>query len=258
LLNKIDLKNVTFIIPVFYDSEDRKQNLEIIIKWLKHNFDTNIFLKETGIENHFSYLSNEVEHYEFEFKENGIFHKTKILNDLNRKVKTPYVSSYDIDILLPINQYINSIQKLNDGFDFVYPYIYFYRIPRKPFIDLFNENFNENFFINYDQNYNTGESYGGVYFYNKESFILAGTENENYISYGPEDWERPIRFEKLGFRIYRMQGNLYHINHWTGINSGDHNPYFKHNNEEFEKIKNMSKDQLQEYIKTWGWNNANI
>ena len=95
-------------------------------------------------------------------------------------------------------------------------------------------------------------------FFNKKSFISAGMENENYISYGPEDWERPIRFQTLGFKIERLDGNLYHINHWNGKNSSEDNPYYHHNNQEFEKIKKMNKQELQEYIKMWKWCDVNI
>ncbi len=254
----INLENTTFIIPIYYDSNDRKENLEIIINWIKKNFKTNIYIKEVGKNPIFEYLKNNIEYYEFEYQENNIIHRTKILNDLTKKVNTPYISNYDADILLPINQYVNAIQKLNDGFDFVYPYTYFYRMERKNFIDEFKEKLNEDIFINYKSIINSGESYGGVLFFNKKSFIEAGMENENYISYGPEDWERPIRFEKLGFKLHRMEGNLYHINHWMGINSNTNNPYFHENNNEFEKVKNMSKEELQEYIKTWKWINDNI
>ena len=256
--NMINLKNITFIIPIYYDSEDRKQNLEIIIKWIKYNFETNIYIKEVGNKSYFSYLKNDIDLYEFEFQDNDIIHRTKILNDLTKKTNTPFVCNYDADILLPINQYIESLHRLNSGIDFVYPYTYFYRIPRQNFIELFLNNFNEKTFIEYNKNYNTGESYGGVLFFNKNSFIKAGMENENYISYGPEDWERPIRFNNLGFNIERLDGNLYHIDHWIGDNSSTNNPHFFNNHKEFEKVKQMNKEELQEYIKTWEWCNVNI
>ena len=131
-------------------------------------------------------------------------------------------------------------------------------MPRQNFIKQFLNNFNETTFINYNENYNTGSSYGGVLFFNKKSFIAAGMENEHYISYGPEDWERPIRYSTLDFKIERLDGNLYHIDHWIGDNSSTNNPHFFNNNVEFEKVKQMNKEQLIEYIKTWEWCNVNI
>jgi cell division GTPase FtsZ len=40
----IDFKDVTFIIPVRFDSEDRKRNFRITIAFLEKHFDTNIIV----------------------------------------------------------------------------------------------------------------------------------------------------------------------------------------------------------------------
>lgn len=254
----INLKDITFIIPVFYDSDDRKENLEIIIKWIRKHFNTNIYIKEIGKNNHFKYLEKDLDYYDFCFQDHDIMHRTKMLNDLTKIVSTKYVSCYDTDVLLPVNKYAMCLEKLNNGIDFIFPYTYFYRIIRDNFINVFKETLDENILINFNQSYNHGSSYGGAYFYNKQSFINAGMENENYISYGGEDWERPIRFSNLGFKVERLDGILYHIDHFKGLNSERNHPFFQQNELEFEKVKKMSKEELQTYIKTWEWCNVNI
>ena len=45
---KIDLKDVTFTIPVNVEHSDRKENIELAIKHLTNNFDTNIIVGEQG------------------------------------------------------------------------------------------------------------------------------------------------------------------------------------------------------------------
>src|SRR6478609_7731482 len=45
---KINLKDTTFIIPVFYDHTDRKMNLMLTLNFLLEHFDTNIIIGEQG------------------------------------------------------------------------------------------------------------------------------------------------------------------------------------------------------------------
>ena len=47
---KTDLTDVTFIIPVKIDSDDRRRNLKITLSYLQRNFDTNIIVCESDKE----------------------------------------------------------------------------------------------------------------------------------------------------------------------------------------------------------------
>jgi hypothetical protein len=96
-------------------------------------------------------------------------------------------------------------------------------------------------------------SVGGCVMWNKEAFIRGGMENENFISFGPEDCERHDRFKMLGFEIIRIPGNLFHMDHYKGPNSSNKNPYFRANHIEIEKIRSMTKSELLEYVNTWPW-----
>jgi hypothetical protein len=100
-------------------------------------------------------------------------------------------------------------------------------------------------------------SVGGAVFVNKESFIKAGMENENMISFGPEDCERNDRFTMLGLRIERVKGYLHHINHWIGPDSSKRNPFFIHNHREIDKVRLMSKEELRKYVNSWPWCKTN-
>ena len=46
----IDFRDVTFIIPIRFDSEDRKRNFKITIGFLEKTFDTNIIVMESDKE----------------------------------------------------------------------------------------------------------------------------------------------------------------------------------------------------------------
>jgi hypothetical protein len=95
-------------------------------------------------------------------------------------------------------------------------------------------------------------SYGGAVGYNKESFLSAGGENENFVSMGAEDQERWRRFNLL-LKVSRVPGPLYHINHHRGVNST-----FKHENGRanqiyWDKLCRMNDEQFIEHIKTFTW-----
>jgi hypothetical protein len=94
-------------------------------------------------------------------------------------------------------------------------------------------------------------SVGGAVFYKKNSFLSGGLENENFISYAPEDQERYYRFGKLGYKIQRIKGCLYHIDHYVGVNSYTQHPLYKANEKEYHRIRAIQ--DLKAEIETWPW-----
>jgi hypothetical protein len=72
-------------------------------------------------------------------------------------------------------------------------------------------------------------------------------ENENFRAYAPEDKERFYRFNTLGYNIGRVNDYVYHLEHSRGENSWFNNPHMLHNNELWNYLSNMSKQELKEY-----------
>jgi predicted glycosyltransferase involved in capsule biosynthesis len=252
----IDFKDVTFIIPIRFDSEDRKRNFNITINFLEKNFDTNIIVMESdkaSNEEFVKSISDKI-HYVFEKTEDSLFHRTKMLNDMTKMSKTNIVVNYDIDVLFKPEQYVASRFALNSGVDFVFPYKgKFYDIPVSYFETIQNGDFNS-VDLSSCTLFNPN-SMGGAIFFNKDAYAKIGLENENFISWGHEDWERVGRIEKMGYKIYRVDGVLYHLTHHRTHNSSGSNPMYSHNGMEYQKIMAMSKEQLEEHIKTWNWAN---
>jgi hypothetical protein len=96
-------------------------------------------------------------------------------------------------------------------------------------------------------------SYGGAIVYSKKKFIEAGMENEKFISHAPEDRERFYRFNELGYRVNRVDGCLYHMDHFMGENSRHQHKYEKQNKEEYEYILSLKGDKLKQYVSGWDW-----
>ena len=90
---------------------------------------------------------------------------------------------------------------------------------------------------------------GFCQFINTESYKRAYWENEEFVSWGPEDAERFLRFYKLGYKVGRLAGRVYHLEHSRGADSGSENPQMTANLELWEDLKAMNCEELNSYYK---------
>lgn len=251
----IDLTDTTFIMPVMIESFDRYRNAKIILTYFNHHFNTNIIIYEI-IDNNskLDFLENLTNlNIKLICKENeGFFHKTKYLNIMLDMVETPIVVNYDIDVLLPVQDYINARNLiLNNGIDVVYPFG-----NNDNQIRLYNVKIDDNFYknplienISYTHKNNMFSESGFCAFFKTYVYKNGGGENENFISYGPEDKEKYYRFNVLGYKIERFENNnIYHLEHIRTKESNKTNPFFENNRRIFNSIKEMDKEQLKKYL----------
>jgi hypothetical protein len=249
----VDLSDVTFTIPVFKDSEDRKQNLDLTVCLLQKNFITNIIIGEQGTD---ELKQPNCEYVKFDLP---YFHRTKMLNDMARMSKTPFIANWDCDVFTPPMQILEAVHKLRQGQEMVFPYEWdFFRVSRKqrknifPYYDIgvfFSEECRAGGMKDSPQR----PSLGGAVLWRKQKFFEIGGENEYFISFGPEDVERWDRARILGVNIERVKGKLFHIQHWCGPDSSVVNPYFKKNRELHHQIAKMTAEELRKEISTWPW-----
>ena len=253
---KFYLKDVTFTIPLKYDHQDRKDNYDLVVGWLKEHFDTNIMIGEQG-GYHFAPEKTLPNHTYVNFFNIKQFHRTYMLNEMAVLSDTPYICNYDVDNICPILQILLAVDSLRDGMEMIYPFKRFCaRVPRS-YYPLLLENTSPMVFEGV-QFRGTREgvdstTVGHIVFWNKKAFFKAGGENERYISYGPEDVERWQRATKLGVKIDRIKGYTYHIDHYCGPDSSGQNPLFGANFNEYDRTKNMTKEELEKDISTWPW-----
>lgn len=245
---RLDLRDTTFLIPVSLDHPDRLANLELILQTLICQFDTNFIVCEQGGE-HFKSVGQFCEYLRID---SATFHRTRMLNIMAEMANTPYVVNYDADVLLSPSQILESVARLRNGADVVYPYAgRFVRLPRNVWyrrlmhsLDI-GETAGHNFAV---LRRGDTDSKGGCVFFNRESFFAGGGENENFVSFGHEDEERFYRFAKLGYDVQRVNGNIYHMEHYCGVNSSTKNPAYVNNVKEWERVKKMDAEQLRAYI----------
>ena len=283
----IDLKNTTFIIPLRVDTGDRLRNVVLSTAFLLNKFDTNVIIKEVDSERRFEAYclpiikrladTTNLNHiFEVETRTDDSFHRTKILNDMVMESTTDVVVNYDTDIILPLTSYTSAVAMLEKDYDVVYPYRFgkqgerkvklnftvrtqddmnnFENYPEsKKFIassnsDSFDIPFDNYFYYPHQQGEGWAE-YGMVQFFNRKVYMDGFLENEGFIAYAPEDVERHHRWKTLGYRIGRVDNYAYHLEHERTQNSWFHNPHMQRNNELWEQLKVLDKEQLTEYYK---------
>lgn len=249
----IDLKDVTFIIPIKLDSEDRVNNYKMVIEYLTSLFDTNIIVCESDVTSHREVLDIHKD-VKYLFVENNedYFHRTKLLNIMTKMATTNIICNYDVDVVFPKQQYILAIKKIKKGHAMCFPYGGpFMNVPK----DLFNHVVNKEFhkIQEDDMELCHPNSLGGAFFFNKDIYMSIGLENENFKSWGYEDNERVMRMRKFGHSVERIGGFLYHLDHERNVDSVPENPYYKSNIAEFNKVSMMSPEQLATYVNSWHW-----
>lgn len=253
---RIDLKNTTFIIPVGIESDDRRTNTIITLSYLCKHLETNIIIYENSSSSEISEILNSIDtsanniKHIFNQSHDVIFHRTRFLNEMLNIVETPVVVNYDVDIILDPSVYKKCSDKIINGSDLVYPYFWgdsqrriFYsgRDKIKNTLDLSSLE---------EGDFDLCRSeYGHCQFFNTSSYKKGGMENEEFISYAPEDQERGYRFKALGYKVEWSNDYVYHIEHSRGINSSSSNPMMKKNNDLFNYIKSLSRDGLSRYYK---------
>lgn len=240
------LLDTTFIIPVAYDHNDRVANLNLSIQHIQTNFNTNISVIEQG-GTKFNYVE---EYCDYAFYKSQEFHRTRMINKIAKFVTTDYVVNWDADMILNPVQLWYSVQLLRLGIDVVYPYDGNFKHIDKDKHKYLTANLD--WLIGKDLK-GPIESWGGAIFLNRKKFLSVGGENENFISWGPEDAERFNRFLKMGLKVDRLKGQIYHLEHYRGRNSGRHNPHLEANRKEWHKVRLMERDELFSYINTWEW-----
>jgi len=256
------LTNTTFIIPLRIESDDRLRNVIVSSIYLLDNTDCKIIVKESDKTSVFAKKAlpqiqecvddkaDRLTHI-FEESDKEYFHRTRLLNDMVMMTTTDVVVNYDCDILLPLESYTTAEEKITSGeFDVVYPYgdgNWQYQIFATDELvsEFINEDYDLSVLMKRSRVYDA--KYGFCQFFSTKKYIEGGLENENFIAYGYEDDERFFRFNKLGYKVGRLDAHIYHMEHARTNNSWFTNPFIEHNKNLHDTLIEFDKEQLKEY-----------
>jgi len=221
---RIDLSEVTFVVPLRIDSPERKANIDTLIKYTFGNFRTKIIILEADSERrYFPDMNQEGFRYEFIEDKDEVFHRTLWINRLINLSDTPVVGIWDADAIAPVDQIRDAVSRIRSGEAVLcFPYDGRFYSCDKLTSDLFRKHLNIEIpekrvsVMNLMHGYH---SVGGAFFVNRNKYMAAGGENENIYGWGPEDTERVRRLEISGMPVFHTAGNLFHLWHPMGKNS---------------------------------------
>jgi|GEM_PF-45296 len=249
------LPDVTFLITLRVDSQDRIDNVTTILNYLTKHFRTNILLIEADSSPRLQpeNIPRGVK-YLYVTDNQPIFHRQRYYNHLVGLCDTDIVIKYDADVILAPSQIYNAVTAIRkDNVDVCYPFDGdFLMVPR-----IHKEHFMRSLDIRVLSRYRSSfgryyPSYGGCIVLRKSAYTRMGMENTNFNGWGLEDQELFRRTNILGYKVTRQEGPLFHLDH----SRGTHSWYFDRNEEanshrEYLKVCNMDRDELDAYISTW-------
>ena len=216
--SKIDLKDVTFVVPLRIDSTERKENIDTLLKHTFNHFNTNFIVLEADSERqYFPAVKPKGFNYEFLYDKNEIFHRTNLINKLISLSLTPIVAVWDSDAIAPPNQILDSVKKIRSGEAVMsLPYDGRFYSCDKISCTLFKKYLDIQILLKrlpVMLVMHGSHSVGGAYIVDKEKYQNLGGENENFYGWGPEDAERVKRIEIFGLIIHNSFGQLFHMLH---------------------------------------------
>jgi hypothetical protein len=221
---KVDLLDVTFLMPLRIDSVQRQENADVSISYILDHFNTAFIVAEGDKTRNYS-SSLRIDNFRYEFIEdkNIFFHKTKYISKLIELSETVFIAVWDADVIVPVEQILDSVQRLRRGQTvFSIPY------DRRAFAcdPLLSECFRKTGKVDLLRKLIPALplmygycSTGGAFLANREKYLETGGENENLLGWGPEDFERVKRMEVLNQKIYFSDGPLFHLWHPRGRTS---------------------------------------
>ncbi|MCL4481037.1 MAG: galactosyltransferase-related protein [Bacteroidetes bacterium] len=221
--------DLTILLIVRLDTIDRLENILAVTAFINSNFLAKISVLECAPFNNgiLKRLLDEKIRYAFQEDHDPILYRTKFLNQMIQSADTPFVAVWDIDIIFQVNQLIEAMKLLRKGeADFVIPYEKYMLdtspILRKIYLEEGKIEVLEQNVKKLKEMY-VPDPVGGVFLANLQAYVDSGLENENFYGWGLEDVERYNRWMNLGYRVKRVPGTIFHLNHGRGINSIYHN-----------------------------------
>lgn len=273
-----DTSQITAIIPVRIDSVERLRNIQTVLRFIRNEYDCKVIITESDEKQKITpgsipeILDANVQ-YKFVKSSSEYFHRTRFLNDMLLQVQTPYVANWDCDMLICSNTMKEVCFLLEQGHDMIYPYCRGALIDnnlKQPKIAQIVSNPTSKNLANCTI---TSVKSGGIswlkdkgiagiwttgclQFFKTQSYIDGYGENEEFIDYGPEDYERFLRFHLLGYKIAwipyssNQHCRIVHMSHpKSPVAKDSKNKYYVQNHQIWKQI--ISKISNKESMTRW-------
>lgn len=256
------LNDLTFVTSLQIESNDRLKNSIAVFSYISKNFpEAKILIKEVDEDSKFlkyafpeiQKLSGGANNISHTFiKHDGLFNKSKVINELVLESNTEIVFNYDVDVLLPISTYHTAYEMLkNDECDAVYPYgcgVYQWNILNFDIKSFFDSECNLETLI--DKSQRGSSVQGWCQMFKRQVFLDVYGLNENFIFVGYEDTEFLHRLNIFGYRVGRVDDDIFHIDHCRIHNKNyTDREFFEKNIMLWEWMRRQERSTIENYYK---------
>jgi predicted glycosyltransferase involved in capsule biosynthesis len=265
------MNDITFIVHLRKDTEERVKNASITLTYYKSILPTAKFIvvEDDKVQN-FKFLEDESTTY-LHFYNEGQHNKCKGYNLGLAHSTTDIVCFLDIDCIVSKQNIEKTVDTLNISDSICIGYngvaIYFNYYIKNSITDYseslydFLESYvdKSNLYNNYTNDYYhvaNMKAVGGMLVGYTNTFKKIGGFNPNFKGWGYEDNEIVVRAKKLNIPIFAINTSkpfLFHLPHidQSKRNTESDHASYQLNQQEFIRINNLSQIELEDYIKTW-------
>lgn len=253
-----DMSDVTIVMPIRVDSDDRIANLKTIIRLYSTLENIHFIIWEADNFQRIHIEKSERINYSFCRDNNPVFHHTYYRNEMIKQAKTSIVIVWDVDILVPEEQLYKAVNDIKNRHAILsYPYDGVCYSLSPDISDNFRDRLDWSALLSEKEKFPTmfGQlTVGGIFVVDRKRFMRAGMENENFVGWGPEDIERLKRLAILNLPVSRITGSIYHLYHPRKLNSGYVDQFHSLSaKKELLRICRMNKIDLLKEIADWSW-----
>jgi predicted glycosyltransferase involved in capsule biosynthesis len=263
---------ITFIIHLRADSEERKKNVDIAISYYTAIAPNSKFIiVEDDIVKNFEYLGDIKNIQYIHTINSGTYNKCKSYNIGLQHATTDIVCFLDIDCIVSDINLSKSIEIayknncINIAYNGVAIYLDYTAKSQigikadRQIYDYFESLVDRsNLYNEFKTEYYTVgnvKAVGGCLMGKREIFKQINGFNPNFIGWGYEDNEITLRARILNIPLNYIntpKSFLFHLPHEKDQkNDKSVHDFYRHNYEEISKVMAMTKETLEQYIKTW-------
>lgn len=208
IFERIPLVTICVLLDIV--SEDYENNFYCVLKNLLQLPFVQINLLEIGKKRHFFDTQNKRIHYSYVYDENKRYNKSHYINLLLKNSRTSIVGIWNAQVLIPVHQIIAAIWSVENGGILCFPYDGNYQYLSESESDNCRNDI-ETINQKYSFPFKGRPSVQGVFFVNRDRFLLAGGENECFQDSDLAAVERIKRLDILQLPVCRTKGTSYHL-----------------------------------------------
>jgi predicted glycosyltransferase involved in capsule biosynthesis len=267
----IDFSNISLIVPIRIDTKERGENLQTLVNFYLQNCGNVNFVfveNDDNIKTLKNYIIPDITDIYCYIGSCGAFNKCLTYNTGAKLSKTKYLCLIDADVIVHPQQIIKAKNRIIENkMDLMIAYngLAYYlskeakdKFKKENTYDYLISILPEKHYINYKtQNLLVGnnQAVGGCLIVERETFLKFKGFNPNFIGWGYEDNEIISRVQILGYNVGRINGSndvLWHLPHENNESKPkEQHFHYEKNHQIVSMVESSTKEQLQEYIKTW-------